>query len=212
MFLRSGRNKKRIGKRIFPLQLKLTPVILHGSLASIINNEGITVKRGDTVLQRDSSTGTYIDDPRNSGTNELVYDIQFEGNEWLKPFSKTYTLNYSQGATYMITHNVPEVYYPENNTLSTTLVDSSNNGISGKSIKIYRNNTLIATKTTNSNGTISSVEELGKKRLAYEIKKLNEGYYVVVKFEAKPELITELERVYRITDEVMKFIVVKEEE
>ena len=52
----------------------------------------------------------------------------------------------------------------------------------------------------------------GKKRLAYEIKKLNEGYYVVVKFEAKPELITELERVYRITDEVMKFIVVKEEE
>lgn len=64
----------------------------------------------------------------------------------------------------------------------------------------------------NSNGTVNSVEELGKKRLAYEIKKLNEGYYVVIKFEAKPELITELERVYRITDEVMKFIVVKEEE
>ena len=64
----------------------------------------------------------------------------------------------------------------------------------------------------NSNGTVNSVEELGKKRLAYEIKKLSEGYYVVVNFEAKPELITELERVYRITDEVMKFIVVKEEE
>ena len=58
----------------------------------------------------------------------------------------------------------------------------------------------------NSNGTVNSVEELGKKRLAYEIKKLNEGYYVVVKFEAKPELITELERNYRITDEVIKFI------
>lgn len=64
----------------------------------------------------------------------------------------------------------------------------------------------------NGNGTVSSVEELGKRKLAYEIKKLNEGYYVVLKFEAKPELITELERVYRITDEVMKFIVVKEEE
>lgn len=64
----------------------------------------------------------------------------------------------------------------------------------------------------NSNGTVNSVEELGKRKLAYEIKKLNEGYYVVIKFEAKPELITELERVYRITDEVMKFIVVKEEE
>ena len=64
----------------------------------------------------------------------------------------------------------------------------------------------------NSNGTVISVEELGKRKLAYEIKKLNEGYYVIVKFEAKPELITELERVYRITDEVIKFIVVKEEE
>ncbi|MGN1310988.1 MAG: 30S ribosomal protein S6 [Clostridia bacterium] len=64
----------------------------------------------------------------------------------------------------------------------------------------------------NSNGTVNSVEELGKRKLAYEIKKLNEGYYVVLKFEAKPELITELERVYRITDEVIKFIVVKEEE
>ena len=64
----------------------------------------------------------------------------------------------------------------------------------------------------NSNGTVNSVEELGKKRLAYEIKKLNEGYYIVFKFEAKPELIAELERVYRITDEVIKFIVVKEEE
>lgn len=64
----------------------------------------------------------------------------------------------------------------------------------------------------NSNGTVNSVEELGKKKLAYEIKKLNEGYYIVIKFEAKPELVAELERVYRITDEVMKFIVVKEEE
>ena len=34
----------------------------------------------------------------------------------------------------------------------------------------------------NSNGTVSSVEELGKRKLAYEIKKLNEGYYVVLKF------------------------------
>ena len=64
----------------------------------------------------------------------------------------------------------------------------------------------------NSNGKVNSVDELGKRKLAYEIKKLNEGYYVIIKFEAKPELITELERVYRITDEVMKFIVVKEEE
>ena len=67
-------------------------------------------------------------------------------------------------------------------------------------------------KLINSNGTVNSVEELGNKKLAYEIKKNKEGYYIVIKFEAKPELVAELERVYRITDEVIKFIVVKEEE
>ena len=64
----------------------------------------------------------------------------------------------------------------------------------------------------NTDGKVSSVEEAGKKKLAHEIKKNKEGYYVIFKFEAKPESITELERVYRITDEVIKFIVVKEEE
>ncbi len=63
----------------------------------------------------------------------------------------------------------------------------------------------------NTDGNIISVEEIGKRRLAYEIKKQKEGFYIVIKFEAKPELIAELERNYRITDEVMKFIVVKEE-
>ncbi len=64
----------------------------------------------------------------------------------------------------------------------------------------------------NNNGKVDSVEEVGKKKLAYEIKKNKEGYYIIFKFEAKPEVITELERVYRITDEVIKFIVIKEEE
>ena len=64
----------------------------------------------------------------------------------------------------------------------------------------------------NTDGNVSSVEELGKKKLAYEINKNKEGYYVVYKFEANPNLIDELQRVYRITDEVIKFIVVKEEE
>ena len=63
----------------------------------------------------------------------------------------------------------------------------------------------------NTDGNIISVEEIGRRRLAYEIKKQKEGFYIVLKFEAKPELIAELERNYRITDEVMKFIVVKEE-
>ena len=64
----------------------------------------------------------------------------------------------------------------------------------------------------NTEGKVASVEEMGKKKLAYEIKKNKEGYYIVFKFEAKPELIAELERNYRITDDVIKFLVVKEEE
>ena len=68
------------------------------------------------------------------------------------------------------------------------------------------------TDLINKNGKLEKVEELGKKKLAYEIKKNKEGYYIVFKFEAKSSLIAELERNYRITDEVIKFIVVKEEE
>ncbi len=61
----------------------------------------------------------------------------------------------------------------------------------------------------NTDGKVEQVNELGKKKLAYEIKKQKEGYYVVYDFEANPNLIAELERNYRITDEVMKFIVVR---
>ena len=64
----------------------------------------------------------------------------------------------------------------------------------------------------NTDGKVTSVEELGNKKLAYEIKKQKEGYYVVYKFEANPQLISELERNYRITDEVIKFMSVKVEE
>ncbi len=64
----------------------------------------------------------------------------------------------------------------------------------------------------NSDGKVESVEEAGTKKLAYEIRKQKEGYYIIIKFEANPALIAELERIYRITDEVIKFIVVKEEE
>lgn len=64
----------------------------------------------------------------------------------------------------------------------------------------------------NTDGKVEKVNELGKKKLAYEVKKNKEGYYVIINFEAQPELIVELERNYRITDEVLKFIVVRVEE
>ena len=61
----------------------------------------------------------------------------------------------------------------------------------------------------NTDGKVEKVNELGKKKLAYEVKKNKEGYYVIYDFEANPNLIAELERNYRIADEVIKFIVVK---
>lgn len=61
------------------------------------------------------------------------------------------------------------------------------------------------------NGKVESVEEMGKRKLAYEIQKNKEGYYVLYNFSAEPTSIVELERNYRITDEVIKFIVIKKE-
>ena len=64
----------------------------------------------------------------------------------------------------------------------------------------------------NENGKVSEVVNMGKKRLAYEVKKNKEGFYILINFEAKPESIAELERNYRITDEIIKFIVVRKED
>ena len=63
----------------------------------------------------------------------------------------------------------------------------------------------------NENGKVESVENMGKKKLAYEVKKNKEGFYMLFNFEAKPDSIAELERNYRITDEILKFIVVRKE-
>ena len=68
------------------------------------------------------------------------------------------------------------------------------------------------TDIINNEGKVEWVDELGNKRLAYEIKKNKEGYYVIFNFEAKPELIAKLKRNYRIEDSVMKFISVRKED
>ncbi len=64
----------------------------------------------------------------------------------------------------------------------------------------------------NENGKVESVENMGKKTLAYDIKKFKEGTYVLFNFESNPASIQELERVYRITDDILKFITVKKED
>ncbi len=93
------------------------------------------------------------------------------------------------------------------NKYETIFIINPNVEDTGAKALIEKFSTLI-----NSDGKVESVEELGKKKLAYEIKKHKEGNYVVINFEANPELIKELERIYRITDEVIKFIVVRKDE
>jgi len=61
-------------------------------------------------------------------------------------------------------------------------------------------------------GKVTETNEWGMKKLAYPIKKFTQGYYVLVNFEAKPEFVDELERIYKITDDVIKFITVRKED
>ena len=63
----------------------------------------------------------------------------------------------------------------------------------------------------NNAGKVEDVQEMGRRKLAYDIGKNTDGYYVVFTFESKPELIAELERNYRITDEIIKFITIRKD-
>ena len=54
-------------------------------------------------------------------------------------------------------------------------------------------------------GAVAGVDEWGKKKLAYEIKKEPEGIYTVITFTAAPQTLGEIERVLSITDEVLRF-------
>ena len=58
------------------------------------------------------------------------------------------------------------------------------------------------------NGTVSEVNEWGKRRLAYPINDLTEGYYVLMTFTAAAAIPQELDRIFRITDGVMRSLIV----
>jgi len=60
--------------------------------------------------------------------------------------------------------------------------------------------------------TLESVDEWGKRKLAYEIDKLTDGDYVLFEFSAQPDAIAEIDRVLRITDAVVRFIIVQRED
>ena len=59
------------------------------------------------------------------------------------------------------------------------------------------------------NGTVTEKDEWGKKRLAYPIDFKEEGYYVLINFRSNPEFPLELERVYNITDTILRYFTVR---
>ena len=57
------------------------------------------------------------------------------------------------------------------------------------------------------NGTLDEMEEMGKRKLAYEINHISEGYYVLMKFTSAPEFPAELDRVLGITDGILRRLI-----
>ena len=62
------------------------------------------------------------------------------------------------------------------------------------------------------NGTLDEMEEMGKRKLAYEINYLSEGYYVLIKFTSAPEFPAELDRILGITDGVIRSLITRRSE
>ncbi len=61
-------------------------------------------------------------------------------------------------------------------------------------------------------GTVTEVDEWGKRRLAYPINDLPEGYYVLMNTESKPEMPAELDRVFKITEGIMRSLIISKDE
>jgi small subunit ribosomal protein S6 len=61
-------------------------------------------------------------------------------------------------------------------------------------------------------GQTATVDEWGVRKLAYPIQKKNEGYYVKMNFSSNPELPKELTRIFRITESVIRYLIIKEDE
>lgn len=65
---------------------------------------------------------------------------------------------------------------------------------------------------TENGAELEKVNEMGKKRLAYEINDQREGFYVLMNFQSEPQAINEMERLMKISDDVIRYLVVREDE
>lgn len=64
----------------------------------------------------------------------------------------------------------------------------------------------------NNGGEVTKLDKWGNRKLAYEIKRSREGFYVLMEFNGEPDTAAELDRIIRITDEVLKHMIVLKEE
>jgi small subunit ribosomal protein S6 len=65
---------------------------------------------------------------------------------------------------------------------------------------------------TNGGGTVKSTEKMGRRRLAYTVRKFNDGFYILLIVDAPANLIAEVERRLRVSEQVIKFITVRTDE
>ena len=72
--------------------------------------------------------------------------------------------------------------------------------------------TKFETMVANNGGTMNKIDRWGKRRLAYLVKDFTEGYYCIFHFTGKPETVAELNRVMKITDDILRHMIVKEDE
>lgn len=70
----------------------------------------------------------------------------------------------------------------------------------------------IENNITKNKGSIKKTSKWGRKKLAYEINKFNDGFFVLINFTANPMVIAEIDRVLKINDKIIRHIVVKERE
>ena len=69
-----------------------------------------------------------------------------------------------------------------------------------------------STLMTDNGATVEKVDEWGKRRLAYPINFKNEGYYVLVEFSCEPDFPAELDRRFRITNGLLRTLIIKKEQ
>lgn len=92
------------------------------------------------------------------------------------------------------------------NLYETVIIASAKLGEEGNAELVNKFKALIA-----EHGTVDSVDDWGKRRLAYPIDKQNEGYYTLVNFSSTPDFTAELDRRYQITDGIIRTLIIKKD-